>query len=888
MRDSFFRRYGRFWGPDPKRDVDEELSFHLAMRADEYRRAGLSEQEALEATMQRFGRMREIREEVETLAVKRYVRRRRALQLDALMQDLRFAWRTLVANPGYSIVVLLTLALGIGANAAVFSVANGVLLRPLPYRDANRIVRVFSKNVPHNLEFFSVSAPDYKRWKAESPAFSAMAAFERQRDATLATQAQPQVVSTTAVTPDVFSLLGTSPVLGRTLGVADARADAPPVAVVSHSVWTTRFGADSTLVGRDLSLDGKRYTVVGVMPPRFRVPGTDADVWTPLSLDSAPTSPGARYLRVLGRLAPGFTVATATAQLDVIASSMAKEFPGFSAGWSTKISAVPEMIIGTQFRRAVIMLVGVVAFVLLIACANAANLQLARAATRERELAVRAALGASRGRITRQLLTESMLLSIIAGVGGLLLAYGGISLLRAFGTTAVPRLEEVRLDAPVVLFTSVVALGSAVLFGLVPAWRSSRADVNEALKHGGRGAARGGVSSGIRAALIVGEISLSLVLLIGAGLLLRSFASLQAVDVGFDERQLLVARTALPAALYPQPDQVSGYFREAVGRARSLGGVTSVAAVSTAPFGNGNPGTVFARIDQAPPAAGQAPDADLRVVTPGYFSTMKIPLKRGRDFTDGDRVGAPNVVIISAEMVRRHWPNEEPVGQNIRVGDVLRGDVFTIVGVVGDARYLSRSPEGLRPLMYFSYASSPQPVRAMTIVARVRAGNAAASLRGLLASLDRRLPVPAITPMKDLVATTMATSRFALTLFGVFAIIAVALAAIGLYGVLSYLVRQRTHEMGVRAALGATRGRLLRLVVGGALRLTVVGLALGIAAAYGLTRWLDKLLFEVSPTDTRTFVALPLLLAVVALLASLLPALRAARADPLQAVRGDG
>src|SRR5215510_7411233 len=887
MRDSFFRRYRRFWGPDPKRDVDEELSFHLAMRADEYRRAGLPEQEALEATMQRFGGMREIREEVERLAVKRHARRRRALRLDALTQDLRFAWRTLIGNPGYSLVVLLTLALGIGANAAVFSVAYGVLLRPLPYRDADHIVRVFSKNTSRNLEFFSVSAPDYQTWKTASPAFSAMAAFERQRDATLATQTEPQVVSATAVTPDVFSLLGTLPVLGRTLGVADARADAPTVAVVSHSVWTTRFGADSTLVGRDLSLDGKRYTVVGVMPRRFFVPGTNAQVWTPLSLVGAPTSPGNRYLRVLGRPAPGFTVATANAQLDVIAASMAKQFPTFSEGWSTKISAVPEMIIGTQFRRAVIMLVGVVAFVLLIACANAANLQLARAATRERELAVRAALGASRGRITRQLLTESTLLSIIAGVGGLLLAYGGISLLRAFGTTTVPRLEEVRLDAPVVLFTSVVALGSAVVFGLVPAWRGSRADVNEALKHGGRGAARAGVSSGIRAALIVGEISLSLVLLIGAGLVLRSFASLQAVDIGFDERQLLVARTSLPPALYPQPDQVSGFLSDALRRARLLGGVTSVAAVSTAPFENGNPGTVFVRVDRAPPAAGQAPDADLRVVTPGYFSTMKIPL-RGRDFTDGDRVGAPDVVIISAEMARRHWPNEEPIGQRIRVGDVLNGDVFTIVGVVGDARYISRSPEGLRPILYFSYASSPQPPRAMTIVARVRDGSAAASLRGLLASLDKRMPVPAITPMKDAVATSMATPRFALTLFGVFAIIAVALAALGLYGVLSYLVRQRTHEMGVRAALGASRARLLRLVVGGALRLTVVGLVVGIAAAYGLTRWLDKLLFEVSPTDTRTFIALPLLLAVVALLASLLPALRAARADPMQAVRGDG
>jgi putative ABC transport system permease protein len=890
MRDSLLRRYRRFFGPDPKRDVDEELSFHLAMRADEYRRAGMSEQDALEATMQRFGSMREIRDEVETLAVKRNARRRRALHLDALMQDLRFAWRTLVANPGYSIVVLLTLALGIGANAAVFSVAYGVLLRPLPYRDANSIVRVFSSNIRLNLDGFSVEPSDYATWKRESPAFTAMAAFERQRDATLATRTEPQIVSMSPITPDVFALLGTSPALGRTLVAADARADAPPAAVVSHSLWTTRFGADSTLVGRDLTLDGKRYTVVGVMPPRFFVPGTNAQVWTPLFIESAPPPTGDRHLRVLGRLAPGYTVASAHAQLDVIAARIAKEIPGFSAGWSTKVSSVPEMIIGTQFRRAVLMLVGVVAFVLLIACANAANLQLARAATRERELAVRAALGASRGRITRQLLTESTLLSVVAGAAGLLLAYGGISLLRALGTTTVPRLEDVHLDAPVVWFTSVVALGSAVLFGLVPAWRGSRTDVNEALKYGGRGGATGAtISSGIRSALIVGELSLSLVLLIGAGLVLRSFATLQAVDLGFEERQLLLARTTLPSALYPQPDQVSGFLRDALARARSLGGVTSVAAVSSAPFAGPNSGTTFARVDHALPAPSQAPGADLRVVTPGYFRTMKIPLIDGRDFTDEDRVGAPNVVIIGAEMARRHWPNENPIGHGIRVGNLSTSDVFTIVGVVGDAHYQSRSSEELRPFMYFSWASSSNPPRAMTIVARVDDGSGAAvSLRGLLASLDRRLPVPAVTPMTDVLATTMATPRFALTLFSVFAIIAVTLAAIGIYGVLSYLVRQRTHEMGVRAALGASRARLVRLVVGGALRLTVAGLVVGIAAAYGLTRWMNNLLFNVSPTDLRTFIALPLLLAVVALLASLLPALRAARADPMHAVRGDG
>lgn len=883
-RDSSFRRYRRFFGANPRRDVDEELAFHLAMRAEEFRRAGMSETEAEEATMQRFGNMREIRDEVETLAVGRHQRRRRAWRLDAVRQDVRFAWRSLVGNLGYSIVVALTLALGIGANAAVFSVAYGVILRPLPYENANELVRVWSSNVKRNVLQFSVSPADYLDWKTQSRAFTAMAAFERQREGTLLAGDRPQSVSITAVTPDIFSLLGTAPVMGRTLVADDARLDAPAVTVLSHELWTTDFGSDPKIVGRDVVVDGKRYAVVGVMPPRFFVPGTTAAMWTPLSFVKASTVRSERYLRVLGRLAPGVTREAADAQLDAVAERIATADPANAGGWSTYSLSVPEMIIGTQFRRAVLTLTGVVAFVLLIACANAANLQLARSAVRDREMAVRSALGASRGRLAQQLLVECALIALVAGALGLAIAHGGIAILRSIGETTIPRLEDVRLDAPVLTFTAIVALGSGVLFGLLPALRSSRSDVGEVLKRGGRGG-QSLIGSGVRSALVVAEIGLSLVLLIGAGLLMRSFAHLSAVDIGFEEKNVVIARTTLPPSTHPTPDGVKSYYAEAMTRVASIPGVESVAATSSAPFAGVNSGMAFLRVGDPVPTT-PAPDADYRVVTPGYFATMKTAMLRGRDFTTADREGAPDVVIINAAFAKQYWPNDDPIGQQIRVGDIIKGPVLTVVGVVGDVRYYALENHNVRPMMFFSWhAASAQ--RTTAIVVRVRQESVLASVNRVLGSIDSRLPPPNVTTFSEIVADVMATPRFALTLFGLFAGLAVVLAAIGLFGVLAYLVRQRTHELGIRVALGATQGRLMRSVIGGAVRMTAIGVAIGLFASYALTKSLGTLLFDVSPTDATTFIVLPLVLSAVAILASVIPALRATRADPMVALRGD-
>src|SRR5215204_2204978 len=552
--ESLWRRYRRFWGADPARDVDEELAFHIQMRVDELKRGGMSEAAAREATMKRFGDLTNVREECETLSHERARMKHRADQRDALGQDLRFALRTFAANRGFTLVAALTMAIGIGANTAVFSVAYGVLLRPLPYRDADALVRLWTMNASRNLEFFSVSPADFKDWQRSVTAFSEMAAFERQKGATLVRQGAgntPETVETAAIMPEIFPLLGALAFRGRTLLPDDAGPNAPPVAVVSYDLWSARFGADASLVGRQLTLDGGPVTVVGIMPPRFWVPGTPAQIWTPLSLAGASDDHSNRYLRVLARLAPGRTLDDARRQADVVSARLARDFPATNAPWTVNMMPVPEMVVGRQFRRAVLVLVGVVAFVLLIACANTANLQLARAATRQREIALRAALGATRGRITRQLLTESLALASIAAAAGLVLAVGGIELLRKVGDTTVPRLDEVRIDAPVLAFTALIALGSGVLFGLLPAVRASRSDAGEALKEGGRGMGAGLVGQGIRSALVVAEVSLSLVLLVGAGLLMRSFLRLQAVELGFETRGLLVAPLQLSATAYP-------------------------------------------------------------------------------------------------------------------------------------------------------------------------------------------------------------------------------------------------------------------------------------------------------------------------------------------------
>jgi predicted permease len=856
----------------------------------------MTEAEAREATMRRFGSYTLVHDECEALGREREARHRRAERRHALRQDVRFGARTLLANRGFALGVALTLALGIGATAAVFSVAYGVLLRPLPYRDADALVRLWSKNMGRGVEFFSVSPADFGEWRGARDAFSAMAAFERQREVTLARAGaasgagdRPEGVAAAAVMPELFPLLGTAAARGRALRPDDARPDAPAVAVVDDALWRGRFGADPALVGSDLLLDGRRVTVVGVMPPRFVVPGTPAQVWTPLSLAGASDDPSNRYLRVLARLAPGVTREAALARLEVVAARLARERTKTNAGWSISMMSIPEAVVGRQFRRALLVLLGVVGVVLLIACANAASLQLARATARRREIALRTALGATRWRLVRQLVTESALLAAVGGAAGLALAWAGVAALRKVGDTTVPRLEDVRLDLPVLAFTVLAAVGSALLFGLAPALHASRADAGTALKEGGRGTGDGAVGGGgggggARAALVVAQVALSLVLLVGAGLLMRSFLRLQRVDLGFDPRGVTVVPLRAPAGAEEVPERMARFHEAVLAEVQRLPGVTA-AAVSSPPFGGPNAGLRYLRTDRALPAGEPAPDADYRVVTPGYFHTLGIHLVRGRDVTAQDRADAPRVALVSETLARSAWPGEDPVGRQVRLGGTIDGPVVTIVGVVADARYVSLESPEVRPMMYFAAAARPQRVMSLVVRGGGDQGALAAAVRRAVAALDPSLPAPTVRPMEELVGEATTTARFATTLFGVFAATALALALVGIYGVTSYLVRLRTHELGIRAALGASPRWLASTVVVRATRLTLAGVVLGLVAAAWLSRWLGALLFETRPTEPGVYAAIALVLLAVAAGASLLPARRASRADPLVALR---
>ena len=882
--DRFRRRYSRFLGPDPRRDVDDEIAFHFAMRVEELERGGMSRQAAEAAARERFGNVDTVRHECVDLSQRRQARRHRRFHMDALRQDIKFALRTIAGNRAFAAAIVLTMALGIAANTVVFSVAYGVLLRPLPFRDSSQLVRLWSKNAERNIEFFSISPADLASWREQSRVFSQLGAFDRQRDAILTRGGEPQSVEVAAVSPDVFAVLGASAERGRTLLADDARDGAPSVAVVGHELWTSLFGADTALVGSEILLNGRRVTVAGVMPRRFFVPGTTAAIWTPLTLAGASDDHSFRFLRVLGRLAPGVELERARREMDMIAGRLAQESPVTNKGWSVNIVSIHEWIAGSQFRRALFVLLGVVGAVLLIACANAANLQLARAAARRREIALRAALGATRTRVVTQLLTESTLLAVIGGGIGLALARAGLGVLRSLGAETIPRLDEVRLDAPVLAFTAIVALGGGILFGLLPALRASRPDVGEVLKESGRGGGRGSVGGTMRATLVVSQVSLSLVLLVAAGLLLRSFARLQSVPLGFSTDGIAAVPLALPETSYPDPARALTFYEALIERLSRVPNIERVATVNSPPFAGPNTGTVFLREGEPVPTRDRAPDADLRIISPGYLRALGIPLLRGRDLVSTDRQESPPVILINESMAKRYWPGQDAVGRRVRMGDLQNGPLYTIVGVVGDVRYQSLEDPEIRPMMYLSALANPRP--AMVLVVKAKdAGLVAANVRRTVAELDRALPPPNVFVVRELVEQRLSTSRFVATLLSIFAGAALVLAAIGIYGVMSYLVRLRTQELGIRVALGAPVRTLVANVVGGALRLAVLGIAIGLVAAWGVTRWLGSLLFGVGATDPVTFTTIAVLLLVVATVASLVPARRAARADPSIALR---
>jgi putative ABC transport system permease protein len=800
------------------------------------------------------------------------------------VRDLRYGARMLVKNPGFAAVAILTLALGIGANTAIFSVVNAVLLRPLPFDHAERLVRVLRTNSKTGATGHSHSYPNFADLRALTSTCESLAAYN-DTDRTLMVGGMPERISGLDVSAGLFHVLGTKTLLGRTFTSDDEQESGATVAIISHALWQHRLGSDPQVIGRQITLNGKSKTIVGVLPPQFQFPfvNEDPEYFVPLDpKGEMEVQRGANYLKVLARLKEGVTIEGAEAEFRTIAAQLEQQYPEEDTGSGLSLVSAQEDMVG-NLRRSLLLLLGAVGFVLLVACANVANLQLARGAGRWRETAIRFALGAGRGRIIRQLLTESLILSILGGGLGLLIALWGGDLISALVPPDVPRFKESGLDLVVLGFATAASLLTSIVFGLAPALQASRIDLNEALKESARGSTEGRGSHRVRSLLIVSEVALSLVLLVGAGLLIKSFVQLRSTSPGFNSEGVLTASVSLSSVKYPKDEQLSGFYKQAVERAAQLPGVEAAAAVLGLPFGENSISTSFTVAGRRDPGPGARPIAQAAIVTPDYFRALGIPVISGRAFTERDTATAPKVLLISGTLARRFFPDEDPINRYLDVG--LNGIHGLIVGVVGDVhqRYLDKEPD---PTYYVPYEQVP--VNSMSLVVRIKTAepaNLASPLRAAVLEIDKEVPLFHIQPIESLVADSVAQQRFNMTLLAVFSATALLLAAVGIFSVMSFLVARRTHEIGVRIALGAQRKDVLKLVVGQGMMLAVIGAAIGLAAAFALTRLMSSLLFGVSATDPATFTIVAVVSIAVALLASYLPARRATKVDPMVALR---
>jgi putative ABC transport system permease protein len=802
--------------------------------------------------------------------------------MESLIKDLRSAARMMVKQPLFTAVAVVALALGIGANTAIFTVVNAVLLRPLPYDDPDHLVWLW--DTQPQLATAPASLPDFIDWKDQNQSFEYLAAFQSGNMFTdEGNGAQDTRVG--LVTPDLFSLFRVKPLLGRTFTEEETQPGRFRVAVLSQSMWQRRFGSDPNVLGQSLDLSGAAYTIIGVIPAGFGFPN-EAQLWRPLPIDPMRLDRGPHYLRVIGRLKPGVTLAESQAEMSAIGARLSEQYPEKIARHGIKLQLLSDVVVG-DVRPALFVILGAVGFVLLIACANVANLLLARAGSRQREMAIRTALGAGRSRIIRQLLTESVSLAAAGGAAGLLVAVWGVDSLVSLAPDALPRIHEIGIDARVAAFTMLVSLLTGVVFGLAPALQLSKPDLSDGLKESGRTTA-GVQRNRLRSALIVSEIALSLVLLVGAGLMIKSFAKLNSVNPGFNPDKLLTMGVTLLRNKYPEDSNVAAFYSQLLERVATAPGVKSAGAISELPLSGSNTSDYFTIEGRPAVPKEEQPLTECRTVTPHYFESMEIPLLAGRDFADTDTKETPNVVVINQAFARRHFTAEDPIGHRIKLQGQFR-DPPLIVGVVGNVHDFGLDEEPT-PEAYFAYQQNPLNetyYRSMTIVARTKTEPTAlaGSLRAELLSLDKTLPVQALKPMTGYLRDSLSRRRFNMILLSVFAAVALLLAAVGIYGVISYAVAQRTHEIGIRVAIGAKAQDILRLVLGQAMLLTLLGVAVGVAAALALTRLMESLLFGVSATDTATFAVISVILTGVALGACCVPARRAMKVDPMVALR---
>jgi len=806
-----------------------------------------------------------------------------------VLQDIRYAVRKLSRTPGFTAIAAFTLALAIGATTAIFSVIDGVLLKPLPFRDPERVVRV--TNIRDGNRMVS-SVPDFLDIRAQSKSYSSVAALDAQA-MNLTGGSEPERVAAARVGAMFWSLLGVTPDIGRGFAPNEDSQSAGRTVVLSDGLWKRRFGADRRIVGKTIALDGNSYTVIGVAPAGFSFPDRP-DVWIPLVFSSDDVNPegrGAHWMGIIGRLAPNVTVAQATSELATITRRLEQQYPESNTGMKGAVIPMQEYMVG-DVRPALYVMLGAVAFVLLIACANVANLLLVRAASRESEMAVRTALGAGAWRLVRQLVIESVLLAVVGGVFGTLLALWGVDLLLAMAPNGLPRINEVSVNGSVLVFTAGVTAVTGVLFGLFPALHAARANVGGMLKEGMRGSSGGVASRRARNTLVMAEMALAVVLLVGAGLLIRSFSKLLAVDPGFRAERVVTFAIAAPDTKYGQYAQRRELVSKLVERMKRVPGAQGAAVVTGLPLSNIMMRTSAHIVGTPPERPAERKSTDVAMATPGYFTTMGIPLVAGRDFTDRDGSGAPVVSIVNQEFVKRYFPNENPIGKRIELGwdqdTASTGGNMTlggeIVGVVANVKRRGLSQE----VFPETYASYMQPTfSSFSVVVRSTAdpSTVMAAIRAQIRELDRDLPLSDLRQLKELVAASVSRPRFYTTILGVFASIALILAAVGIYGVISYAVSLRTRELGIRIALGATGRQVSGLVLQQGVGLAIAGVLVGGAGAYWLTRLLSKLLFGVSATDPLTFVGVAALLTAIAAVASFVPARRAARVDPLLAMR---
>jgi predicted permease len=863
-------------------ELDEEMAFHREQAEKELIAGGMTAEAARYAATRQFGNATQVKERSHEVV---------GFSFESVLQDVRYALRQLSSNPGFTAVITLTLALSIGANSAIFSVIEGVLLKPLPYPKAEQIVRIFLSS--NEYPKFPLNPFDFLDFRARNKSFESIAAYSR-GDIQLSGSGEPVELSGFKITSGYFRVLGLKPALGREF---DWNAEIPgngQQVIVSDRLWRTRFDAAPDIIGRKITLDTLPFTVIGVMPAGTEHPGNDyhsvpygesVDVWWPFEFKGNSANRGSHYIEGIGRLKKGVEPAQANAEMNSLMAQLGREHEG-DKGWQVLVIPLYREIVGAN-KRMLLVLLGAVGMVLLIACANAANLLLARAAARQREVAVRLALGAPRRRLIRQMLTESLLISMLGGGLGAVLAEGGVKALVVLLPAGFPRTHDIHVNALVFAFTFLVSIITGILFGMAPAMQASRTDPKRGLYEGGRTSTGSARQRGLRNVLVVAEVSLACVLLIGAGLMLRSFLNQLNLDPGFRQDHVLTASLSLPEAEYKTDADIARFYDRLMTSLNGLPGVESAGAGSDLPWTGYDENAGGFTIEGKQPPPHQEFHARYHMATPNYFRALGTPLVRGRFFTEADKQDAPYVLIINQAMATRYWPNEDVIGKRLTFSDTPKEkDWFTIVGEVGDVKDKPSSP-GAEPAFWWSHLQ--QPSSDMLVVVRASADPRllADAMRDQVKRLDPSLAVADIRLMDKVADESIATPRFAFSLVGLFAGLAIVLAAIGTYGVISYSVSQRIPEFGLRLALGAPPGEVLRMVLVQAVRLAVGGAVIGLVIALTVARVLSSLIYNVSPADPMTFISVAVMVVAIALLACYLPARRAARADPMVALRAD-